>query len=79
MKAKNDISTSDATFRVCEQSEETVDHIVSGCSKFAQREYKEDMTVWRVHCTGTYVECMTYKPHKNGMSTSLKELWRRKM
>ena len=45
VKAKIDKSTSDATCRVCEQSEETVDHIVSGCSKFAQKEYKR-----RHHC-----------------------------
>ena len=40
VKAKIDKSTSDATCRVCKQAEETVDHIVSGCSKFAQKEYK---------------------------------------
>ena len=40
VKAKIDKSTSDATCRVCKQSEETVDHIVSGCSKFPQKEYK---------------------------------------
>ena len=40
VKAKIDKSTSDATCRVCNQAEETVDHIVSGCSKFAQKEYK---------------------------------------
>ena len=40
VKAKIDKSTSDATYRVCKQSEETVAHIVSGCSKFAQKEYK---------------------------------------
>ena len=40
LKAKIDKSTSDATCRVCKQAEETVDHIVGGCSKFAQNEYK---------------------------------------
>ena len=40
LKARIDKSTSDAMCRVCRQSEETVDHIVSGCSKLAQKDYK---------------------------------------
>ena len=37
---KIDKSTADSSFRVCKQAEETVDHIVSGCSKIAQKVYK---------------------------------------
>ena len=40
VKAKIDKSTSDATCRVCKQAEETVDHILNGCSRFAQKDYK---------------------------------------
>ena len=40
VKAKIDRNTSDATCRVCRQSEETLDHIVNWCSNFALKEYK---------------------------------------
>ena len=40
VKAKIDKSNSDATCRVCKQSEERVDHVASGCSKYAHKEYK---------------------------------------
>ena len=64
VKAKIDKSTSDVTCRVCKQSEETVDHIVSGFSKFAQKEYKRRHDCVARALTGTYVECMIYEPQK---------------
>ena len=44
VKAKIDKSQGDSLCRVCRKVDESIDHIVSGCSKLAQKEYK------RRHC-----------------------------
>ena len=40
VKAKIDKSQKDTLFRLCKKGDESVDHIVSVCSKLAQEEYK---------------------------------------
>ena len=40
VKAKIDKSHEDSSCRVCGKVHENIDHIVSGCSKVAQKEYK---------------------------------------
>ena len=40
VKAKIDKSQGDFLCRVCRKVDESIDHIVSGCSKLAQEEYK---------------------------------------
>ena len=40
LKAKIDKSQGDSLCRVCRKVDESIDHIVSGCSKLAQKEYK---------------------------------------
>ena len=40
VKAKIDKSQRDSLSRVCRKVDESIDHIVSGCSKLAQKEYK---------------------------------------
>ena len=40
VKAKIDKSQRDSLCRVCRKVDESIDHIVSGCSKLAQKEYK---------------------------------------
>ena len=40
VKAKIDKSQGDSLCRVCRKVDERIDHIVSGCSKLAQNEYK---------------------------------------
>ena len=40
VKAKIDKSQGDSLCRVCRKVDRSIDHIVSGCSKLAQKEYK---------------------------------------
>ena len=51
VKAKIDKSQGDSLFRVCGKVDESTDHIVSGCSKLGQKEYKRrhDNLGKRVH------------------------------
>ena len=39
VKAEIDKSQEDSLCRMCRKVDESIDHIVSGCSKFAQKEY----------------------------------------
>ena len=40
VKAKIDKSQGDSLCRKCREVDESIDHITSGCSKLAQKEYK---------------------------------------
>ena len=40
VKARNDNSQGDSLCRMCRKVDESIDHIVSGCSKLAQKEHK---------------------------------------
>ena len=40
VKAKTDKSQGDSLCRVCRKLDQSIDHIDSGCSKLAQKEYK---------------------------------------
>ena len=40
VKAKIDKSQKDALRRLCRKADESIDHVVSGCSKVEQKEYK---------------------------------------
>ena len=41
VKAKIDKSQKDTLRRLCKKADESVDHVVNGCSKLAQKEYKK--------------------------------------
>ena len=40
VKAKIDKSQKDTLYRLCKKADESIDHVVSGCSKVAQKEFK---------------------------------------
>ena len=40
VKAKIDKTQKDTPCRLCKRADESIDHVVSGCSKLAQKEYK---------------------------------------
>ena len=40
VKTKIDKSQKDTLCRLCEKADENIDHVVSGCSKLAQKEFK---------------------------------------
>ena len=40
VKARVDKSQEDSLYRMCRKVDESLDHIVSGCRKLAQKEYK---------------------------------------
>ena len=46
VKARIDKSQRDSLCRMCRKIDESIDHIVSGCSKFAQKDTTEGMRVW---------------------------------
>ena len=51
IKAKIDITQEEGKCRICGQLDETVNHIISECSKLAQKEYKRghDWVGKRIH------------------------------
>ena len=44
ISAKIGKSQKDKLCRVCKKAVESIDHVVSACSKFVQKEYKKGMT-----------------------------------
>ena len=70
-KAKIDKSQGDTLCRMCRKVDESIDHIVSGCSKLAQKEYKRrhDNLGKIVHWK---LKSVILKLEMNGMSMSQK-------
>ena len=46
VKARIDKSQRDSLYRVCRKVDESIDHIVSGCSKLAQKQCKRSIITW---------------------------------
>ena len=46
VKARIEIRQGDSLCRMCRKVDESIDHIVSGCSKHSQKEYKRGMITW---------------------------------
>ena len=60
VKTKIEKNQGDPLSRVCRKVDESIDHIVSGCSKLAQKEYKsrhdnlEKIVHWKLACKSNF-------------------------
>ena len=70
VKAKIDKSQGDSLCRVCRKVDESIDHIVSGCSKLAQKEYKRRHDNVGKYYIGSLLESVILKLKINGMNMS---------
>ena len=72
LKARIDKSQGDSLFRMCRKVDESINHIVSGCSKLQQKEYKRrhdnlgNIVYWK------FLENVILKLEINGMNMSQK-------
>ena len=73
VKAKIDKNQGDSLYRMCTKVDESIDHIASGCSKLAQKEYKRKhdnlgkIVHWKLD-----IESVILKLEINGMNMSQK-------
>ena len=51
VKARIDKSQGDSLCRVCRKVDESIGHIVSGCSKLAQKEYPNIISKSTINCS----------------------------
>ena len=70
VKAKIDKSQGDSLCRVCRKEDEGIDHIVIGCSKLAQKEYKRRHD--KLGNIVSLLESVILKLEINGMNMSQK-------
>ena len=56
IKARIDKTQQNSKCRLCSDRDETINHIISGCSKLAQKEYKtrHDWVGQGIHCVGNF-------------------------
>ena len=57
---------------MCRKLDESIDHIISGCSKLAQKEYKRRHDNLGKIYIGNLLESVILKMEINGMNMSLK-------
>ena len=69
-KAKIDKSQKDTLCRLCKKADESIDHVVSGCSKLAQKEYKTSNNLGKI--VHWKLEIVILKLEISGMNTSQK-------
>ena len=79
VKARIDKSQGDSLCRMCRKVDESIDHIVSGCSKLAQKEYKRRHDNLGKIVLGSLLESVILKLEINGMNMSQKVFSRMKI
>ena len=67
VKYQIDKSVDSPSCRMCGETGKTISHIVSECSKLAQREYKEGMTMLLEWFIGNCMKNSILKSLKNGI------------
>ena len=72
VKAKIDKSQGDSLCRMCRKVNESIYHIVSGCSKLAQKEYKRRHDSLGKIDIGSLLESVILKLEINGMNMNQK-------
>ena len=72
VKARIYKSQGDSLCRVCRKVDESIDHIVSGCSKCTQKEYKRRHDNPGKKYIGSLLESVILKLEINGMNMSQK-------
>ena len=70
IKARIDRTQEESKCRMCGRADETINHLLSECSKMAQKEYKRDMTGWGKEYIGTCERKIRFRLRRNGMSTN---------
>ena len=70
VKAKIGKSQGDSLCRMCRNVDESIDHIVSGCSKLEQKEYKKRHDNLGKGYIGSLLESVILKLQINGMKMS---------
>ena len=84
IKCKIDKTSEDSMCRLCKEREETVDHLVSSCSKIAQTDYKErhnkvaTMLHWNLckkYGLTAAEKCWEHKAEKVKQTDEVKILW----
>ena len=72
VKAKIDKSQKDTLCRLCKKADESTDHVVSGCSKLAQKENKRRHDNLVKQYIGNLLESVILKLEISGMNMSQK-------
>ena len=72
VKAKIDKSQKDTLCRLCKKADESIDHVVSGCSKLAQKENKRRHDNLVKQYIGNLLESVILKLEISGMNMSQK-------
>ena len=75
IKARIDKTQQNSRCRFYGEKDDTINHIISGCSKLAQRVYKTSTTGWAMGSTGNCARNLNLTIWTNGICTTLNLSW----